>query len=273
MPAPRVRFTDVLSAPTPIVGVIHLPALPGYDASPGLDAVLAHALADLGAFVAGGVDAVLVENEGDRPHRVKAEPDTIACMTRIARAVVREAGDLPVGVEILLNDPRASLAVAHATGARFIRTDYFVDRMERPEHGGEMAIDPAGLLAYREALGAAGVLILADIQVKHARMIEPRPLSISAMLAGQHGADAIIVTGDLTGLAPSMADVEEARRGASAVPVLVGSGLDDANAGRLLGAADGAIVGTFLRTGGAVDAERLRRLMDAVHAVRATRAG
>ncbi|MEZ5417180.1 MAG: BtpA/SgcQ family protein [Vicinamibacterales bacterium] len=266
-------FTDIFSTPVPIIGVIHLPALPGYDQSPGLDAVLAHALADLHAFMAGGVDAVLVENEGDRPHRVKAEPETIACMTRIGHAVAREAGGLPVGVEILLNDPRASLAVAHAVGARFIRTDYFVDRMERPEHGGEMAIDPAGLLAYRETLGADGVLILADIQVKHARMIEPRPLSVSATLAEQHGADAVIVTGDLTGLAPSPADVEEARRGAASIPVLVGSGLDDTNAGQLLGAADGAIVGTFVRPGIAVDPERLRRLMEGVRAARASRRG
>lgn len=262
------RFLDAFPRPGPVIGVIHLPPLPGYPASPGLQAVVRHALADLGALIAGGVDGVLVENDGDQPHRVTAAPETIACMTLIAREVISAAGDIPVGVEILLNDPQASLAVAHATGARFIRTDYFVDRMTRPEYGGEMAIDPVGLMKYRERLGARDILVLADIQVKHARMIEPRPLAESAALAREHGADGIIVTGALTGVPPGARDLQEARQGARAVPVLVGSGLDDANASALMPAADGAIVGTSLKTGARVDPDKVRRLMVRVRAAR-----
>ncbi|MCC7240918.1 MAG: BtpA/SgcQ family protein [Acidobacteria bacterium] len=244
-----------------MIGVIHLPPLPGYPTSPGLAGVVSHALADLHSLVEGGVGAVLVENDGDRPYRVRAAAETIASMTRVAIEVIAAARDVPVGVEILLNDPLASLAVAHATGARFIRTDYFVDRMTRPEYGGEMAIDPASLMAYRTRLGAEDILVLADIQVKHALMIEPRPLAESAALAHQHAADGIIVSGEFTGLAPRVEDLEAAREGAGAVPVLVGSGLDDGNARRLMAAADGAIVGTSLKTGDVVDVERVRRLM------------
>jgi membrane complex biogenesis BtpA family protein len=270
---PRSRFRDVFLQFTPVIGVMHLPPLPGYPASPGLDAVVAHALADLATLAAGGVDGVLVENDGDQPHRVAAAPETIACMTMVAREVVGAAGNMPVGVEILLNDPEASLAVAHATGARFIRTDYFVDRMARPEYGGEMAIDPAALMAYRKRLDAGAVLVLADIQVKHARMLEPRPLAESAALARHHTADGIIVTGDLTGLPPRAVDLDAARQGAGTVPVLVGSGLNESNAAELMAAADGAIVGTSLKAGAAIDAEKVRRLMDRVRAARATRGG
>ncbi|MCW8844032.1 MAG: hypothetical protein OQK00_11525, partial [Rhodobacteraceae bacterium] len=67
-----------------------------------------------------------------------------------------------VGAEILLNDPKASLAVALAAGGTFIRTDYFVDPMSRPERGGRMHIDPEGLMAYRRSVGADDILILAD---------------------------------------------------------------------------------------------------------------
>lgn len=263
----RGRFREVFGQTRPVIGVVHLPPLPGYAASPGLEAVTAHALADLEALATGGVDGVLVENDGDQPHTVVAAPETIAVMTRVARALVEAAGGLPVGVEILLNDPRASLAAAAAAGARFIRTDYFVDRMTRPEYGGEMAIDPEGLMAYRRSLGADGVLILADVQVKHARMIEPRPLAESAALARQHHADAIIVTGSLTGVPPGIADLRAARQGGSGVPVLIGSGLDQANAAALVAEADGAIVGTSLKSGAAVDAARVRALMDRVRAV------
>ena len=269
MPDARARFVELFRRPIPVIGVIHLRPLPWYPASPGLAAVAAHAKADLAALIAGGVDGVLVENDGDQPHRVTAAPDTIACMSVVAREVVGAAAGTPIGVEILLNDPHASLAVAHATGARFIRTDYFVDRMTRPEYGGEMAVDPVGLMAYRSHLGAGDILVLADIQVKHAHMIEPRPLAESAALARRHAADGIIVTGDLTGLPPRTADLDAARQGAGTVPMLVGSGLDESNAAELMTSADGAIVGTSLKTGADVDAEKVRRLMARVRAARA----
>src|SRR5262249_3505064 len=151
--------------------VIHLPPLPGFAGSPGIDAVLEKALADQRTLESGGVDAVLVENEEDHPHEVTAGAATIAHMTRVATSLVAHATQ-PVGVEILLNDPEASVAVAAASGAALIRTDYFVDRMERTGYG-EMRIDPAGVIACRRRLGADRVLVLADIQVKYARMLEP----------------------------------------------------------------------------------------------------
>jgi len=256
------RFGDLFRASRPIIGVIHLPPLPGFAGSPGVEAVIEKAVADQRALEAGGIDGVLVENEDDHPHELAAGPSTIAHMTRVAAALVAHAS-VPVGVEILLNDPKASLAVAAAAGARFIRTDYFVDRMSRPEYG-EMAIDPAGLMALRARLGADRVLVLADIQVKYARMIEPRTLAESASIACESGADAIVVTGLATGSAPSPADVQQARLGASGCPVLIGSGLDASNAAALLAPASGAIVGTSLKTGDRVDARRVRALIEIV---------
>ena len=105
----------------PIIGVIHLPPLPGYENNPGIDAIVEKALSDLRALESGPVDAVLVENENDKPHRVAATPLTTAAMTRVTRELVNAAQSCCVGVEILLNDPEASLAVALTAGASFIR--------------------------------------------------------------------------------------------------------------------------------------------------------
>jgi membrane complex biogenesis BtpA family protein len=257
------RFQQLFKAVKPIIGVVHLPPLPGYPTSPGLDAVIEKALADLEALEDGGIDGVLVENEEDRPHRVEAAPETIAAMTRITRECVKAARRSTVGVEILLNDPWASLAVALMAGASFVRTDYFVDPMERPEHGGAMRIDPVGLLAYRERLGAEGVLILADIQVKYARMLEVLPLRESARLAREHRADAIVVTGQVTADPPDAASIQEAKAGGAGCPVLIGSGLDPQNASSLMRFADGAIVGTSLKTGARVYPGKVRALVAA----------
>jgi membrane complex biogenesis BtpA family protein len=255
MPGFRERFP----AAKPLIGVIHLPALPGYPGSPGLAAVVAHALAELATYRVGELDGVLVENENDQPHRVEAGRETIAIMTTVTRELVRAAGSLPVGVEILLNDPEASLAVALAAGADFIRTDYFADAMSRPEHG-PMRIAPEVVIAYRAAIGAEHVLVLADVQVKYAQMLTPRTLAESARRAREAGADAIVVTGTRTGEPPSPDEVRAARDGAGSCPVLVGSGLDPGNAAPLLAVADGAIVGTSLMRDGRATPEQVTAL-------------
>jgi hypothetical protein len=255
------EFHKLFPDPKPLIGMIHLPALPGYPDSKDINFAIRRAVADLRALEEGGVDGVLVENEYDRPHRVTAAPETIAAMTRITRAVVQESETVIVGCEILLNDPCASLAVAKMCGARFIRTDYFVDRMSRAEYG-EFEIDPEGLLEYRSRIGADGILIFADVQVKYATMITPRPLCESALLARQKGADAVIVTGDSSGDAPSVEQLKTVS--GTGVPVLVGSGFKPENAGVLLAECDGAIVGTSLMQNGAVDSEALELLMSHV---------
>ncbi|MGB5732677.1 MAG: BtpA/SgcQ family protein [Acidimicrobiia bacterium] len=260
-------FRRLFTSSKPIIGVIHLPALPGYPDSPGIDAVLDKAVSDLSALERGGVDGVLVENFADRPFRLKARPETVAAMTRVVRELVLTAKTAVIGVEVLLNDPAASLAVARMAGAGFMRTDFFVDPMERPEFEGPIDIDPEGLMSYRQSIGADDVLVLADIQVKFAAMLVDRSLAESARLAAHHGADAIGVTGNETGNPPSASAVEQAKSGAGACPVLVGSGLDVANASMLMAAADGAIVGTSVKTGDHIDAAKVGELVDTVRAL------
>lgn len=255
------EFRKLFPSPKPIIGMIHLPPLPGYPASKGIEHVVRHAVADLRVLEEGGVDGILVENEYDRPHRITAAPETIAAMTRITRAVVQESETAVIGCEILLNDPKASLAVARMAGAQFIRTDYFVDKMTRSEYG-EFEIDPDALLEYRSSIGAEDVLILADIQVKYATMIAPRSLEDSAKLAQRKCADALIVTGDSSGDAPTARQLRDAAGTGSSV--LIGSGLRPDNAEALLAECDGAIVGTSLMQNKSVDPDRLELLMSHV---------
>jgi membrane complex biogenesis BtpA family protein len=257
-------FRDHFNSAKPVIGVIHLPPLPGFDGYPGMDALLRHALADLEVLITCEVEGVLVENEHDKPHQVVATPEVVAAMKEITTAVVAAGHNIVVGCEILLNDPRASLDVASHAGAAFIRSDYFVDHMSRPGYG-EFHIDPAGLVDYRNRY-ARSVMILADVQVKYATMLEPRPLAESVRLAVRHGADAVVVTGDATGNAPRMQHLEEASlaAGERQVPVLIGSGLDAGNAPALLQCCDGAIVGTALMQDGKIDAKKTAALINAV---------
>lgn len=256
------RVERAFGTSSPLIGVIHLPPLPGYPECPGMPALLEHALADLDAFERGGLHGVLVENEHDRPHRVESARETTAAMAVIARELVRASRTIAVGVEILLNDPEASLAAAVAAGAAFIRTDYFADPMARAGYG-LMRVAPDEVLAYRAAIGGAQIAVLADIQVKYAQMLEPCTLAESAARARAAGADGVVVSGERTGEPPSPAELADARLGAAGLPVLIGSGLDPENAARLLRVADGAIVGTSLLRDGHAEIDAVERLVRA----------
>ena len=239
------RFDALFADPRPLIGMIALPPLPGYPSFTSVDALVEAALADLTALESGGVDGVLVENDFDQPHTLAGGAEIVAAMTRVTSEVVRRAS-VPVGIEVLLNDWRSSLAVAAASGARFIRLDFFVDRVRSTL--GIIEPEPAAIVAYRRLIRAEHVQMFADLQVKYSAMADgPKPIAQSAREAGEAGADAVIVTGSETGVGPAVEDLRHARAGG--VPVLIGSGLSPGNAVQLAPQADGYIVGTSMRSG------------------------
>ena len=239
------RFRETFPHPTPLIGMIALPPLPGYAAFTSVDALVDAALTDLAALEAGGVDGVLVENDFDQPHTLVVGAEIVAAMTRVTREVVQRAR-VPVGIEVLLNDWRGSLAVAAAAGASFIRLDFFVDRVRSTL--GVIEPEPAAIIAYRDAIRAGHVLLFADLQVKYSTPVDgPKPIEQSAREAAAAGADAVIVTSHETGIGPHPDDLRAAHAGG--VPVLIGSGLSATNAPVLAPLADGYIVGTSLRSG------------------------
>ena len=239
------RFPALFPRRAPLIGMIALPPLPGYPAFTTIDALIEAALADLAALEAGGVDGVLVENDFDQPHTLTVGAEVVAAMTRITGEVVRRAS-VPVGCEVLLNDWRASLSVAAAAGTSFIRLDFFVDRVRSKL--GVIEPEPAAILAYRRHIRAESVLLFADLQVKYSTPVDGVKLvEQSAREAAEAGADAVVITGSETGIGPSLDDLVAARAGG--LPVLIGSGLDAANALALAPKADGYIVGTSMRSG------------------------
>jgi membrane complex biogenesis BtpA family protein len=232
-----------------IVGMVHLPALPGAPRFGGdFENDLAAAVRDAEVLAGAGFDAVLVENYGDAPYFPDDVPAvTVAAMTR-AVAAVRAAVEIPVGVNVLRNDATAALAVAAATGAAFIRVNVLSGIMTTDQ--GPIVGRAAEVLRQRRSV-APDVLILADVLVKHA---EP-PAGITLERAAEETAeralaDALVVTGATTGRPPTMATVRKVKDAARHLPVLVGSGVTAATVARFLAAADGVIAGTSLKRSG-----------------------
>ncbi|MAF78863.1 MAG: hypothetical protein CME63_09865 [Halobacteriovoraceae bacterium] len=252
----------------PIVAVIYLRPLLGYPDHPGLDAVIEMAIEDLNILKKCGVDAALLENEHDRPYTLKASKEVIASMAVVGHALKREAPEYCLGSEFLINDPEASLAVAKASQHQFIRTDYFVDRMSREEYGGEIEIDPKGLIAYRDKIQAQNIQLLTDIQVKYATLLEQKSLAQSAKEAFEHQSSAAVVSGKITGVAPEQSEIIEAKSGAPELPILIGSGLNRKNIPELFPHLDGAIVGSALMSNTRMDYEKVAPFMDLIRKYR-----
>jgi hypothetical protein len=238
-----------------VIAMLHAPPLPGSARSRlDLAALVERVVADARAAAAGGADALLLENYGDAPFTAdRVGPHVVAALTVLA-ASVRAAVAIPLGVNVLRNDARAALAVAHAAGGAFVRVNVLAGLVATDQ--GLLAGEAERVLAYRARLGAAPALsILADVDVKHGRPLWGATIGDRAQdLSERAGADGLIVTGAATGRAPARADLEAVRAACPAAPLLVGSGLTADSARELLALADGAIVGTGLKRGGAIDA-------------------
>ena len=264
---------EMFGVEKPIIGMVHLLPLPGspsYDFY-GMEAVIEHALRDAEALVSGGVDALMVENMWDLPYYVGMEvpPEEMTAQAVAARAVV-EAVEVPVGINVIHNGGRVTLAIAVAAGADFIRVCLLTGA--RVWDTGEFDRGCAAeLLRWRKNLGAEHIKLFADVDKKHSVAFPGIDLATHVEWTEFYLADALIVSGKMTGAAPELEKVRRARELATR-PILMGSGTTADNIARFLQYADGAIVGTALKVDGIaenlVDVERVKRYMSEVRAVR-----
>ena len=137
----------------PVVGMLHLPALPGAPAFGGSwREVEAAVLRDAESLVAGGLHGLLLENYGDMPFFPGRVPrEVVACMTSCAVAV-RQRFRLPLGINVLRNDGESALAIALASGADFIRVNVLTSA--RLTDQGTLDCIAHRLLRLRKNLGA-----------------------------------------------------------------------------------------------------------------------
>lgn len=255
-----------------VIGMVHLRALPGSPRWDGdMAALVRAALGDARALAEGGADALLVENHGDVPFTARrVDAATVAGMALVVGELRREIA-LPVGVNVLKNDVRSALAVAAATGARFVRVNVHVGAVAADQ--GIIESEAHDTLRYRRLLGV-DVAILADVQAKHGMPLAPVPLELEARDCFTRGlADALVVSGAATGEPTPMADLKRVRGAVPEAPLLVGSGATPETVAELLSVADAVIVGTSIKRDGRlanpVDVERVRRLVAAARGARA----
>ena len=232
-----------------LIGVIHLPALPG---SPGhllpVEELLKRALADARALESAGFDAAIVENFGDAPFAAEHVASATTASMSIIADHVRRSCRLIVGINVLRNDADAAVGIAAAVGASFVRVNV---------HTGLVATDQgmiqgraAETLRYRKLLGAR-IAILADVHVKHGKTLHESDIARAAKDTAYRGmADGLIVTGSATGEPVDTDDLRSVRESVPDRRVYVGSGSTIDSVGALMAESNGVIVGCGLKERG-----------------------
>jgi membrane complex biogenesis BtpA family protein len=253
------KFRRVFGPGKPLIAMVHLPALPGaplYDAQVGTEAIVRSAARDLDALQKAGFDAVMFGNENDRPYELQVDTASTATMAYVIGRL-RERISIPFGVNVLW-DPMASIALAAATGASFVReifTGMYASDM------GLWAPDAGKAMRYRDRLHRSDLPLLYNVSAEFAHSLDGRPLADRARSAVFSSIpDAVLVSGAITGEAARMEDLEAVKAALPAMPVLANTGVKHASVADVLKVADGCIVGSALKVDGhtwnAVDPDR-----------------
>jgi membrane complex biogenesis BtpA family protein len=254
-----------------VIGMVHLGALPGtplYDEKAGMAGLIEAAAADITALQDGGVDAVMFGNENDRPYSLKAPSASVAAMSAVISRL-SPGIRIPFGVNYLW-DPVASVSIAAATGAKFVReifTGVYASDM------GLWVPDCDGALKARRNLGVRDLKLLFNINAEFAAPLDTRPLPLRARSAVFSSlADAILVSGPITGQAAQHSELQAVCAAMTDVPVLANTGVNLENITDVLGVAAGCVVGTHFKIDGhtwnKVDPARVKRFMDKVATLR-----
>ena len=256
----------------PVVGVIHVGALPGTPRNNQTVRELVElARVEAQIYIDSGIDGLIIENMHDVPYlRGEVGPEIVAAMTAIGVEVKSETR-LPVGIQILAGANIEAMAVAHVAGLDFIRAEGFAYAHVADE--GLIQASAAKLLRYRRTIGATHVQVWADVKKKHSAHAITADVSLGATAETVEfmGADCVIVTGNVTGEAPQVDDVREAKSDCG-LRVFLGSGISAENLTKFYHEADGFIIGTSFKIGGlwsnTVDPARVQEFMSKLQTLR-----
>lgn len=261
-PASAIR--EIFGRDKALIGMIHCPAFPGAPRHRGADMNIIYdaCMRDAEALIEGEMHGLMIENHGDVPFSKPEDIgyETAAFMSVVTDRIARAVG-VPLGINVLANAPVPAFAIALAGGAKFIRVNQWANAYVANE--GFIEGRAAEAMRYRSALRAEHIKVFADSHVKHGShaIVADRSIAELTRDLAFFDADAVIATGQRTGNAATIEELEEIAA-ATNLPLLVGSGVDKTNVVEILKRTSGVIVASSLKAGGVwwnpVDIERVR---------------
>ena len=262
-----MRSFDALGRKKVVIGLVHLLPLPGTPFfEPGnTERALDKAVRDAIALWQGGADGCLIQTV-DRVYSTGDEADyaRVAAVAAITRAVADATpAAFQIGVQIMINALKASAAVATVCGGSFLRCTALVGATLTPS--GVVEASPLEFLTYRARIGGNRLKLIAEVESMHFHWMGGRPVPDVARTASRMGADAVEVADPDEDVSNRL--VRDIKRAHPNLPVILGGHTNHENAARRLAEADGAFVGSCLKSGAwdsDIDAERVRDYVEIV---------
>jgi predicted TIM-barrel enzyme len=237
------RFLDSFSNPIPVLAMLHLK---GDTEAEKFD----RARREIEILWESGVDSIIVENY------YGTTDDVIA----VCEWLSTQAPDVVFGINILRDDT-AAFDLATRFGARFVQLDSVA---------GHLTVDHDEAFGQwlNDARAAADFFVLGGVRFKYQAYLSGRSLEEDLRL-GASRCDAIVVTGDGTGLQTPTSKTHEFRSIVGAeFPLVIGAGVTPASCGTDLADANAVIVGSYLKDTfvdtGDVDRDHAREFVRAI---------
>jgi len=262
---------EMFGCKKPIIAMCHLGALPSdpnFNKNEGIKKIIDWAYKDLMALQNGGVDAVMFSNEFSMPYQTKVKTVVVASMARIIGELLTEI-KVPFGVNVLW-DPIASLDLAVATGAKFVReifTGVYASDF------GLWNTDCGTAVRHQHAIGGENVKLLFNIVPEGANYLADRNIvDIAKSTVFNTKPDALCVSGLTAGQQVNVQTLKQVKDAVPTTMVFANTGVQLENLEEQLSIADGAVVGTFFKYDGVfqnhIDKDRVRAFMDKVKKIR-----
>ena len=255
----------------PIIAMCHFQPLPGdlyYDKDGGMQKVVDYARQEFLDLQEGGVDAVMFSNEFSLPYLTKVNPETTACMARVIGELMPVI-KIPFGVNVLW-DPFASIDLAAATGAKFIREImsgvYASDFGLWNTNAGEIS-------RHRARLDQQNLKLLYNIVPEASVYLGNRDVeSIARSTVFNCHPEVICVSGMTAGVGTDMGVLSRVKKAIPDTAVFANTGCKVNTIEEILKIADGAVVGTTFKYDGKfenqTDVNRVREFMNKVKSFR-----
>jgi uncharacterized protein len=258
---------DTFGTYKPIIAMCHFDALPGdpdYDPQKGMEWIIERARFDLHALQEGGVDAIMFSNERSLPYLTKVDPITTICMARVIAELSPELS-IPFGVNVLW-DPEASIDLAVATGAKFVReifTGVYASDF------GLWNTDCGKVIRHQHAVHGENIRLFYNIFPESSSYLSNRDISsIARSTVFNNHPDVLCVSGLYAGVESDAQILKIVKDSVPDTPVFANTGVNLANVVQQLGIADGAVTGTTFKRDGfiwnEVDVNRVKEFMNQV---------
>lgn len=243
------RFTQLFGNSRPIIAMLHLKSNAQAD-------MMTRARKEIEMYFQCGVDAVLVENYFGSAQDCE----------KVLAYLQAEYPDKPYGVNVL-GDWQRAFRLAGKYAARFLQIDSVCGHLPHRQD-----------LAFAEELRAARLqsdaAVLGGVRFKYQPVRSGRSLQADLQL-GMERCDAIVVTGEGTGLPTPPSKLYEFRAIVGDFPLLVGAGVTAGSIAATMQDAQGAIIGSWFKenhrdTGDTVEAY-IREIVERTDSVRRPR--